>query len=72
MVGALKGELEPGLHAGFSYPLDAFQYDNHDNVLFTKKICVDSCPTENDVCHYDSLPCKNPNQYRSVKLRVVS
>lgn len=50
----------------YLYYLDPFALLNTSNLPWAASICVNECPSVEDLCDVSSLPCRNSSQYRSV------
>jgi choline transporter-like protein 2/4/5 len=46
------------------YYLNALDLLNPINMLYAKSVCVESCPTVEDLCSLESLPCTDDKQYK--------
>ena len=48
----------------YLYYLDPFALLNTSNLPWAASICVSECPSLEDLCDINSLPCRNSTQYR--------
>ncbi len=44
------------------YYLNALSLLTVANIPFAKTVCLDGCPTQDNVCAFGSLPCTNNTQ----------